>query len=549
MYRIEISLDTEVFMKRILSVILLLTLLLSVLASCSDSSVTETQSETETEPQSPQELERLEPCIIDDSFRNWYSIYVYSFCDSDGDGVGDIKGVTQRLDYIKELGFNGIRLMPIFRSDNVSGEATLSFYEVDPRLGSVQDLEELASEAEKRGIKLIIDLELNHTSVNHPIFVQSCEYIYQHGVPLGNTYCFTEQPLNTSSPFISNLEGTALWYECRNLEGLPDISLDSAYWREEIPRIMGYWLECGIDGFYLCDVGDYYATHEQNIDFLSWLTERARENSSDCYLVGEVWTLDNELLAQYYETGIDSFVVFGASDATGVFHEAIRLANGGVLGAYAEELYRTFDDSIISGFIANNNTANRPASFLGGIDQIKMIFGLMTVTQGSLFSFYGDEIGMISPGGINSEAAKLFALKWNEDGSGCCTVAPDGAEGEATYIYPSVEAQQKDANSILSYYKNALYIRNCLPSLSRGDTEYIPSSNTKVCILKKTYGDEQVYVVINLNYDLTTVKLDPKTLGFESLIAELCSMSTHHVSYDSTSAQLTLPPFSIAFFR
>ena len=338
------------------------------------------------------------------------------------------------------------------------------------------------------------------------------------------------------------------YFESRNMEGLPDVNLDGAYWRAEIPRIIEYWLSRGIDGFYLCDASEYYTDIEKNISFIGQISENARD-IADCYLVCEVSTLDNAVAVRYYEGGVDSVVSLCTSDSTGIFAETLKLWSGGVLGNYASGLDDIFGENIPSSFIASNNTANRPASFLGGIDQIKMIFGLMSVMQGNIFSFYGDELGMISKGGVTSEAAKLIPIKWNDSGDGCCSVLPEGIES-AAYIYPSLEAQQKDANSIYNYYKQALYVRSCLPSIARGDTEYIPTpTNTKVCILKKTYGDEQVYVVINLNYDLTTVKLDPKTMGYDSLIAELCSMSTHHVSYDSTSAQLTLPPFSIAFFR
>ena len=118
-----------------------------------------------------------EVTVIDDNYRTWYEIFVYSFCDSDGDQIGDLQGVISKLDYIADMGFNGIWLMPIMPSPSYHKYDVKDYQEIEPEYGSMADFEELVAECDKRGIKLIIDLVLNHTSSEHPWFVEACSYL------------------------------------------------------------------------------------------------------------------------------------------------------------------------------------------------------------------------------------------------------------------------------------------------------------------------------------------------------------------------------------
>ncbi|MCM1081821.1 MAG: alpha-amylase family glycosyl hydrolase, partial [Muribaculum sp.] len=111
--------------------------------------------------------------IIDDNYRNYYEIFVYSFYDSDGDGIGDLKGVTSKLDYIQDMGFNGIWLMPIMPSTTYHKYDVTDYYGIDPQYGTMADFDELVSECNKRGIKLILDLVLNHSSAQHEWFLNA----------------------------------------------------------------------------------------------------------------------------------------------------------------------------------------------------------------------------------------------------------------------------------------------------------------------------------------------------------------------------------------
>ena len=168
-------------MKKFFATILVLSLLLVSLVglvACNP---------TEDEPSDSVELN-----IIDDSYRNWYEIFVHSFYDTDNDGIGDLNGVTAKLDYIKEMGFNGIWLMPIHPSPTYHKYDVKDYYAIDPDYGTLDDFKTLITEAHNRGIRVIIDLVVNHSSDQHPWFKEACNYIRQNGQPggqYGDLFC------------------------------------------------------------------------------------------------------------------------------------------------------------------------------------------------------------------------------------------------------------------------------------------------------------------------------------------------------------------------
>lgn len=115
--------------------------------------------------------------IIDDNYRNYYEIFVYSFYDSDGDGIGDLNGVIEKLDYIEEMGFNGIWLMPIMQSTTYHKYDVVDYCSIDAEYGTIEDFENLVQECHERGIRVVIDFVINHSSSQHQWFVDACDYL------------------------------------------------------------------------------------------------------------------------------------------------------------------------------------------------------------------------------------------------------------------------------------------------------------------------------------------------------------------------------------
>ena len=530
-------------MKKIIAFILSVSLLASMLllSSC--------KKKEEDSVESPEEPVTLN--IIDDKYRNWYEIFVYSFYDTDNDGIGDLNGVTAKLDYIKEMGFNGIWLMPIHPSPTYHKYDVTDYYAIHPDYGTLEDFKNLVDEAHKRGIRVIIDLVVNHSSDSHPWFKSACQYINDNGEP-GGAYGDFYNFRITSNGAYHKVGNTQYSYEGQFWSGMPDLNLDSENVRNEIKNIMNFWLtEYNVDGFRLDAVTSYYTGNlQKNIDFLSWLNTEAKNIKSDAYIVGEAWVGSDYTIDRYYESGCDSFFLFTGAQAGGTIASAVKQSSGKSVGQLFMQLQETYGDAILAPFLGNHDTM-RPGSFMPGIANVKMAAGVMSMMNGGLFVYYGEEIGMISKGGNNSDPAKRIAMKWEAKNiyEGHCYLPPEGTPVDASsYIYPSVAEQAADANSILNYYKEAMELRNRFPSIARGTVTYYPEGqNNYICVITKEYEGEKITIVFNMDTFDQVVTLDKNTLGFTELVGELYA-SGGEFSFNDDGA-LVMPPQSIAIFK
>ena len=179
----------------------------------------------------------------DDNYRVWYEIFVYSFCDSDGDGIGDLQGVISKLDYLQELGINGIWLMPVHPSTSYHKYNVGDYYAIDPAYGTMEDMESLLDQCAHRGIRVILDLVVNHTGYDHVWFQTAAEYL--RGLPAG------QQPDPAACPYVEyyffnqeggagyhSIEGSDWYFEGQFSPDMPDLNLDSPAVRQEIEAIM-----------------------------------------------------------------------------------------------------------------------------------------------------------------------------------------------------------------------------------------------------------------------------------------------------------------------
>ena len=214
---------------------------------------------------------------LGDHYENWYEIFVYSFQDSNGDGIGDLNGVRSRLDYIEEMGYTGLWLMPIMPSPSYHKYDVTDYYDIDPQYGTLEDFRALVQACHERKMKLIIDMPFNHSSSQHPFFVDACKALINGSESIyTDYYCFSQQTGQKQVPV-----GESGWYYEEQFSGgqMPDLNLDSEAVREEIRQIFEFWLiDVGVDGFRLDAVTSYYAADTaQNVDFLRWLKGLAEE--------------------------------------------------------------------------------------------------------------------------------------------------------------------------------------------------------------------------------------------------------------------------------
>ena len=518
---------------KIISISLLVCLLVPALASC--------------ESEEPQEVQLN---IIDDNYRNWYEIYVGSFYDTNNDGIGDLAGVTAKLDYIKEMGFNGIWLMPIHPSPTYHKYDVNDYYKIDPDYGTLEDLDTLISEAHSRGIRVILDLVVNHTSTENTWFKEACQYIRENGKPGGEYGDFYNFRQGTASNY-HQVSGTPYYYEGQFWSGMPDLNLDSQNVRAAIADVMEYWLvDHDVDGFRLDAVTSYYTgSVPKNVDFLSWINTTAKSFKSDAYIVGEAWVSSDYTINQYYQSGCDSFFLFTGAQATGSIANIVKQANGKALGNLMVKLQETYTSGILAPFLGNHDTM-RPGSFMPGVERVKMAGGILATMNGGCYVYYGEEIGMISKGGNNSDPAKRIAMKWQAKNiyEGHCFVSPENVPVDKTsYLYPSVAEQEADKSSILNYYKRAMQLRNMFPAIARGEVEnFSPADNSYICVITKTYKDEKITIVYNLDEWEQTITLD-ETLGCTEIVGDLYASGDAKAEYKD--GKLVLPPYSIAILK
>ncbi len=448
-----------------------------------------------------------------------YEIFVGSFYDSDGDGIGDLNGVRKKLDYIcsaeEGLGCDMIWLMPVFPSPTYHKYDVTDYLDVDAAYGTLQDLDLLLAGCHERGVRLILDLPVNHTSTEHPWFMQAAAYL--RSLPAGGEPSADECPYFAYYNFSREkktgweiLDGTDWSYEARFWSGMPDLNLDNPAVLQEIEQITSFWQERGADGFRLDAVTSYYTENrEKSIAFVRWLTEATREADPDCYLVGEAWT-DQDTYLKYYESGINSMFNFAFAGQEGVIASVTRGARsaswyGEKLEELEEQLAEYGGRAEDAPFYTNHDMA-RSAGYYGndGGARLKFAMALNLLMPGNAFLYYGEELGMNGSGKDENKRAPMY---WSENvqSEGMCSGPPD--MDEVKMMYPCLEEQAQDDTSPFACVRQLISLRRRYPAIVSGKTTLLTQlSGDDVCVLARTMpGEETVVIVCNASDEEQTV--------------------------------------------
>ena len=446
----------------------------------------------------------------DDNYRTWYEIFVYSFCDSDGDGIGDLQGVISRLDYLQELGINGIWLMPIHPSSSYHKYNVEDYYAIDPAYGTLEDFDALIAACNERDIHVIIDLVLNHTGSEHGWFKEAVSYL--QGLEKGKVpdageckyldyYYFSQTAGAGSRP----VNGTDWYYEGQFDFTMPDLNLDNEAVRSDIRDIMQYWLDKGVAGFRVDAAKEFHTGNsDKNIEFMNWLQTTAESIKPDVYMVAEVWT-DFSTITNYYNSGFTSIFNFPFGDSSGKIAKVVNNAgNSAMVNTYATALEKA-DKAYLSGnpeyidapFLSNHDVG-RIAGFVSRDEaRVKMAGAMNLFMSGSAFIYYGEEIGMVGSGNDPSKRAPMY---WNNARDNGTTDLPPECVLPDEYPFGSLEEQKNEDASIYNYYRQAVAIRNALPVISHGRTTAETALN-QGCISaqRKTWGDESCIILMNID--------------------------------------------------
>ena len=452
-------------MKRIFALILALSLVFT-LASCKAKEYEVT-------------LDGIDIEMQDDLYRVYYEIFVGGFSDSNKDGMGDLQGIINRLDYLndgdfssgKSLGVTGLWLMPIMKSPSYHKYDVRDYKSIDPAYGTLEDFKELTEKADERGINVIIDLVLNHTSVYHDWFM-AARSAYEDG-DLDNPYLeyytlVTEEekiPGRRYYPFEGNL-----FYEGNFSDQMPELNMDSDLVREEIVSILEFWFDLGVSGFRLdATKYVYFNEHDQNIAFWNWFMDEVKKIKPDAYVVGETWSPEMQI-AMYYESF--SNFDFGMAQSEGMISltaNSIESVNSYVnyIHNYRTQITSVDSDAILQPFISNHDM-NRAAGYLSVPDgRMQMAANLYLWTYGTPFLYYGEEIGMKgSRGTENTDANRRLAMLWGDKDK---VEDPVGSTYNPEYqTNGTVVKQLSDPDSIYNHYKRVILLREANPEIARG---------------------------------------------------------------------------------
>lgn len=496
--------------------------------------------------------------IPEDAYRNYYEIFVYSFADSNGDGVGDLKGIESKLDYIRSLGFTGIWLTPIFTSPSNHKYNAADYLTVDPVFGTNQDLGDLVTAAHAKGIKVILDLALNHSSRSNSWFVASTnafakkmsgyslsaeeeEYASLYSL-YDSEAAAKSSPQGTSRIFRSyhvNAYGEDVWYECNFDADMPEFDFDSDFTWTKFEEIFDLWQnDYGVDGFRLDAVKYYYLNDlAKNVAALSRIEIIAKTNDPAAYIVGECWD-SSGIIKDYYASDLDSYFWFPAQGANGFISGSTGFSGGnnGDLATGQQEMEAAAGDHIPAPFLDNHDTARISG---GNAVTNKFEYGLLSTLSGNTFTYYGTEIG-INSGATGGDSDYRTYMDWGDS-----TNTQGVPGGTAYYPFGSVKDQETDPDSILAYVGKANAIRNALPGLARGrQTDYTADRTGRNLVIDKEYNGSLLRIVYN--YSLSDSLEYTPTAGVTDVAYYLTAAADTTVDVNAQGV-LRLPPRSIVF--
>ncbi len=509
-------------MKKILSLLLAAVMVLSMTACGKE---TKKEPQTTTAP----EEEVVQPVVdpVDDNYRTMYQVFVGSFSDSNNDGVGDLRGVINRLDYLNDgdihsgndLGVQGLWLSPIFKSPSYHKYDGDDYYAIDWRFGTEADLKELVDKCHERNMIVILDLVLNHTSRNHPWFLAFKQARINGDTedPYYNYYsCVTTAEKKSGIAYQKLAPGIDCWYECNFTGDMPELNYSNSAVKRDMVAVAEYYLNLGVDGFRF-DAVKYihYGDTAKNVAFWTWYMSELVQIKPDIYVVGECWSGESEIL-EYYPA-LNCFN-FNMATAEGTVASAAKGFDISKYTRYIESLQKNILDKnpngMVMGFLSNHDM-DRIAGAFSTENRMRMAANLYLLAPGSPTIYYGEEIGIRgSRGSQNTDANRRLAMLWGDDDM---VHSPVGATYPADkQIQTTVADQLADENSLLRYYQKLLAIRHKYPAIPRGIYTAIDCGEKNFGGFRVTYQGESIAIFHNNGQE--EISYDLANYGFTELL-------------------------------
>lgn len=471
---------------------------------------------------------------IEGNQRVFYQVFVGSFSDSNGDGVGDLRGIINRLDYLNDgdvnsgssLGVQGIWLSPIFESPSYHKYDAEDYYTIDSKFGTEEDLKELLELCHQRNVKVILDLAINHTAKTNSWFTKF-SIAHANGDTGSEYYDFYSWALKDGRKAgISYLPipgcGADEWYECNFSGDMPELNFDNDLARQAALDIAKYYLDLGVDGFRFDAVKYIYLGETaRNVEFWQWYMDELRKLKPDIYCVGECWSGEGEVLAYY--PALNCFN-FAASQAEG--HIAMAAKGGDInnftnyICSYQGKTAGTNPDAMPVLFLSNHDM-DRSAGYLMLANHFaQMGANLYLLAPGSPIIYYGEEIGMKGTrGGANTDANRRLKMLWGDEDT---VRDPVGSTYEASkQTNGTVASQTEDENSLMNHYRKLISIRVKYPEIGRGTYTALNCGSSKVGGFLVEDGESTIGIIHNVSRD-QELTVDLSKLG--ASFAQLCEV-------------------------
>ncbi|GGM38667.1 alpha-amylase [Paraliobacillus quinghaiensis] len=513
------------------------------LLGCSSNSETENSG-------TPQNLENVE-MLHSESNGVYYEIFVRAFADSDGDGLGDLNGIISKLDYLEELGIEGIWLMPINPSPSYHGYDVTDYRSVNEQYGTTDDMKALIKEAHERDIKILMDLVVNHTSRSHPWFEKAME-----GDPKYEDYfVWASEDTNTSARGEWN---QSVWHRARNgnyyeavfWDGMPDLNFENPEVRNEIHDIGRFWLEeVGVDGFRLDAAKHIYSSTSSEIDEENdhkWWREfrdEMEKAKSDVILLGEVWDAPT-VAGPYLEDGLTSTFNF---DLAGKILQSASSEKDAGLASYLTKI-RDYFSNVSGGeftdstFITNHDMNRVMSELNGNINQGKMAASLLLTLPGRPFIYYGEETGLY---GEKPDEEIREPFLWKRDENATEQTSWRKLKHNKDFETLSVEAQLEDENSMLNHYKRMIHLRRSSKVLMEGEIDSSLTKEKGIASFKRILDDESMLVLHNLSGDEMNFELAEKESDYTEIYYK--TKQEIEVTNNEGTILVKLPPYSSVF--
>jgi alpha-amylase len=470
--------------------------------------------------------------------RVFYEVFVRSFADSDGDGIGDLRGLTERLDYLNDgdpatqddLGVTGLWLMPVAESPSYHGYDVTDYRKVEADYGTTDDFKALVAAADERGIAIVVDFVINHTSRDHPWFQDARAAGSGHD----DWYVWAEE-----RPPVARSDGSRVWHPDGDRfyygyfwEGMPDLNLQNPEVTAELGSIGEFWLqEMRVAGFridaarHLIEDGERLENTDATFDWLVDFRDRLEEAKPEALVLGEVWDASS-MSARYVKEGaLDLTFDFGLASAT---ITSLRAGDAGSLRASQGEVAELYPPGGLATFLTNHDQDRIISELDGDVDAARAAATILLTSAGTPFLYYGEEIGLT---GRKPDERIRTPMRWDtsEPAAGFSDAAPWQPLGDDP-AGTDVATEAADPDSLLAAYRELVGLRTANRALAIGEQIPIKAAAPSVVAYLRHSPRQTMLVVVNLADET----VDAPVLSLER--GPLCGTPSVRVVYGSGEA-------------